>query len=95
MRARAAWVIADPDAHGGERALDPAMLQKNVLARVDFARGAAELQRSYSSIFPSIEFAKGAFRVAMDAAGDNLAARQHVTAQFADLVQQLNGIRPE
>jgi hypothetical protein len=95
LRARAAWVIADPDAPGGERALDPVMLQKNVLARADFARVVADLQRSYSSIFATTEFAKGAVRIALDAAGEDVVSKQRVTAQFADFIQNQNGIRPE
>lgn len=94
QRAREALLVDDPAGIGGKRTFAPELLQKNVLATVNFAKGVADLVRDYASIFPTRDFAVGLMRIALEAAGDNKDAQLRVTQQVGQLIQQLNGLGP-
>lgn len=94
QRIRAAALVEDRSAPGGLRALDPKLLLKTVVASADFAKKVADLQRDYNSIFPTVAFAEGVMRIALEAAGDDREARRAVATNLGSLVQQLNGLSP-
>lgn len=94
QRVRAATLVDDPDGVGGKRTIDPDLLRKTVLTSIDFVKGVADLQRDYASIFPTLAFAAGAMRIALQAAGEDPAAQRSVVADFGALIQQFNGLAP-